>query len=41
MSSNKLYKYLYKLSQTDVNDDKFGVYLKKLNLYYSLEGGVE
>ena len=41
MNSNKLNKYLYKLSQTDITDDKFSIYLKKLNYWYSQEGGVD
>ena len=31
MSLEKCQKYLYKLSNTDIADDKFGLYLTKLN----------
>ena len=37
--SEKVQKYLYKLSNIYVNDSKFGVYLTKLNYWYDQYGG--
>jgi hypothetical protein len=39
MSLEKCQKYLYKLSNTNVNDEKFGLYLTKLNFWYEQIGG--
>ena len=39
MSLLKCQKYLNKLSNTDVNDEKFGLYLQKLNYWYEQVGG--
>ena len=39
MSLEKCQKYLYKLSNTNVNDDKFRLYLTKLNYWYEQNGG--
>ena len=39
MSLEKCQKYLYKLSNTNVNDQKFGLYLTKLNFWYEQMGG--
>lgn len=36
---HKLTKYLYKLSNTDINSDKFKIYLNKVNYYYEQYGG--
>jgi hypothetical protein len=39
MSLTKCQKYLHKLSNTDVNDEKFNLYLEKLNFWYGRGGG--
>jgi hypothetical protein len=39
MEYNKCAKYIYKLQNTSVNDNKFGVYLTKLNHLYGQIGG--
>ena len=36
---HKCSKYLERLSNTDVNDEKFGLYLSKLNYWYQQIGG--
>lgn len=38
MSLTKCQKYLHKLSNTDVNDEKFNLYLEKLNFWYGRGG---
>lgn len=40
MSLTKCQKYLHKLSNTDVNDEKFNLYLEKLNFWYGRGGGI-
>ena len=39
MTLEKCQKYLYKLSNTNINDDKFSIYLTKLNYWYEQIGG--
>ena len=39
MSLEKCQKYLHKLSNTHVTDEKFGLYLTKLNYWYEQVGG--
>ena len=39
MSLEKCYKYLYKLSNTDIYDSKFNIYLQKLNYWYLQQVG--
>jgi hypothetical protein len=39
MSLEKCQKYLYKLSNTNIDDNKFGLYLSKLNYWYEQMGG--
>ena len=41
MSLEKCQKYLYKLSNTNADDEKFGLYLTKLNYWYEQMGGVD
>jgi len=39
MSLEKCQKYLYKLSNANINDRNFGIYLTKLNFWYNQLGG--
>jgi hypothetical protein len=38
---NKCQKYVTKLSNTSVNDPKFGTYLTKLNYWHKQSGGIK
>lgn len=39
MSIQKCHKYISKLSNTNIDDEKFGLYLLKLNYWYKQLGG--
>ena len=39
MSLEKCQKYLYKLLNTNIDNNKFGLYLSKLNYWYEQIGG--